>query len=224
MSVVENLKAPPSLFEMRDAKFTFKKADPISGTKRAPVEIQIPVPNFEGLIAFIQPSNDDGTAIDQAKMDKNVKFILDLLADVVKDQARQQVNDEEKPVNKQEELNLDQLTLDYIANIPPSERLAAGVPKETWESFAKYYAELMPGITGKKAESIQAAITLFLKKLTPIKSDKRSLAILKDQLDIFITSSDADHIEEYDSIYKFLSGKIDIYLKSDEIESLTAAL
>lgn len=204
------LKEPaPLAVVMEKVKFGFKKADPLTGIKRAPVELEIPVPTLQGLVDFLQ-------ADDPKIAEKNQKFILSLLANEVKEAARQQVASDEKPVNTQDELDISMLDLTYIANLPPSERSAAGTPKEVWDAFGTKYNEVMPAATGKSAEQIANAALLLTKKLLPCKTNKKALTTLNDQLQVFWNTINDDDKEEFESIYGFLNGKIETYLKTDE--------
>lgn len=199
----------PLLTKDEKVKFSFKKADAL-GTKRAPVELTIPVPTFDGLVSFL--SNPD-----QAINAKNQKFILDLIFEVIKEQARAQVTDENKPVNSQKELDTSQLDLTYIANLPPSERKATKIDPEIWEEFGKVYMAVMPGATGKTVDQVGNQLLLFTKKLVPCKTRKDILEKLKPQLATFYGTINEEQKENFQEIYEFLDGKIDTYMSGDEI-------
>lgn len=188
---------------LKSEKFHFKKDD--LGVKRATVELALPVPTEEGIQLML-------------KDEKQKSFLLEVLADVVKDYARLQVGDENNPVNKQEELDISKLTMEFIANIPPAERRGGGISKETWAEFFKDYLEVMPSVTGKKKEQVENAAKLFVARLQPVKTQKKILSFLKDQLALWFTNTQA--ADEYSEVYEFLSGKIEDLLKRDEAELL----
>lgn len=188
---------------LKSEKFHFKKDD--LGVKRPTVELALPVPTEDGIQLML-------------KDDKQKNFLLEVLAEVVKDYARLQVGDENNPVNKQEELDISKLTMEYIANIPPAERRGGGISKETWAEFFKDYLDVMPSVTGKKKEQVENAAKLFVARLQPVKTQKKILSFLKDQLSLWFTNTQA--AEEYSEVYEFLAGKIEDLLKRDEAELL----
>lgn len=210
-------EAPTALTTLIDVKFNFKKPDPITNTKRPPVEVKIPVLTLNGLIDFLQADDPKVAA-------NNQQFVLDLLAGEVKEAARQQISSDEKPVNTQDELDFSKLDLTYIANLPPAERVAGGISQEIWEAFGAAYLAIMPAKTGKPAENVQNAVTLLVKKLVPCKTRKDVLKTLKDQLDLFYTSINEDQQEEFKGVYEYLSKKADDYMNSDQLEQVMSNL
>lgn len=188
---------------LKPEKFHFKKDD--LGVKRPTVELNLPVPTLEGVQKMLED-------------EKQRNFILEVLAEVVKDNARLQVGDENNPVNKQEELDINKLTMEYIANIPPSERRGGGISKETWADFFKDYLEVMPGVTGKKKEQVENAAKLFVARLQPVKTQKKILGFLKEQLALWFGSTQS--AEDFAEVYEFLNGKIEDLMKRDEAELL----
>ena len=103
----------------REFKFSFKKQtikDELGiEQKRPPVTLTVPIPTFEGLVDII------------SKDQKAVQFILDLAEEAIKDQIRVQLSDEDKPVNRQEDLDLWKLSISFIAKMPKSERSGCGI-------------------------------------------------------------------------------------------------
>lgn len=188
---------------LKSEKFHFKKDD--LGVKRPTVELALPVPTIDGVKLMLQN-------------EKQAAFLLEILTETVKDYARLQVGDENNPVNKQEELDINKLTMDYIANIPPSERRGGGISKETWAEFFKDYLDVMPSVTGKKREQVENAAKLFVARLQPVKTQKKILSFLKDQLAMWFSNTQA--ADEYAEVFEFLSGKIEDLMKRDEAELL----
>jgi hypothetical protein len=220
---------PGTIF--RPTKYHFKKDD--LGQKRPTVELFIPVPTWDGFAALASSAdvvkNDKGEVVTQKVDGKDVpvtigekvrSLVLEMLADAAAGQGREQVGDEKNPVNKQEELNLSKLTLAYIACLPPAERRGGGISKETWEGFFKNYLEVMPAATGKKKEQVENAGKLFVARLQPVKTQKKILAFLKEQLNLWFTSAGTEAQEEFAEVYEFLGQKIDEFSKRDEAELL----
>lgn len=184
---------------LKSTKYHFKK-DKL-GVKRPTVELAIPVPTVDAIPAMLSDP-------------KQTAFLLSLLEDAVYQQGREQVGDEKAPVNKQEELDLSKLTIEYIASIPPSERRGGGISKESWEEFAADYIAVMPGITGKNAEQLGNAAKLFVARLQPVKTNKKVLKFLQEQLDLWFAST--QNAEDFADVYEFLSEKVKTFLSADE--------
>lgn len=183
---------------MEDVKFHFKK-DKL-GNKRPSVELKIPVPTIDGIIAIIEAGG------------KQADLLLSVAADVIIAQARSQVNDDENIT--QDKLKYEELSWDFIANIPQAERKGGGISKETWETFAEDYINVMPGVTGKSAEQIGNAAKLLSGKFQACKTNKAVLSFLKTQLDLWFShSSNAEDLAE---CYEFLNNKVDTLLQADE--------
>ena len=211
---------PGTIF--KPTKYHFKKDE--LGEKRPTVELLIPVPTMEGIIARMQDEtrtkNDKGEEDKLTNGEKVQNLILELLADLTANHGRLQVADEKNPVNKQEELDLSKLDLTYIANIPPAERRGGGISKETWEAFFKDYTTVMQEVTGKKKEQVENAAKLLVARLQPVKTQKKILAFLKDQLNLWFTSTSDEAREELGEVQEFLTNKIDEFSKRDEAELL----
>lgn len=220
---------PGTIF--RPTKFHFKKDE--LGNKRPTVELLLPVPTWEGFAALATSEEVvkdkegkevtrkvDGKDVPVTLGEKVRDLVMELLADQVAGAAREQVSDEKAPVNKQEELKLDALTLAYIACLPPAERRGGGISKETWEGFFKSYMAVMPEKTGKSKEQVENAAKLFVARLQPVKTQKKILAFLKDQLNLYFTSAGTEAQEEFAEVYEFLGQKIDEFSKRDEAELL----
>ena len=206
---------PDPIVQSQETTFTFKKprkgADgkPVTDelgqevTARAPVKLMIPVPTWEGLLSFL------------GEDEKHQTFLLDVVADLIKEEAKKQVNDETKPVNTQEQLNLDLLSLKYIANMPKSERTGRGIAKEIWEEWTKDYVSTITAATGRDVEKATIAAKLFYPgRLQPVKTNKKVISFLANQLDIWM--SNTANGEEYQEIYDFLKKKADEFIQMDE--------
>jgi hypothetical protein len=214
----------------KPTKYHFKKDE--VGEKRPTVDLLIPVPTMEGFITAMQDEtrakvkvkNEKGEEVEVddklTNGEKVQNLVLELLTDLVATHGRLQVTDEKNPVNKQEELDLNKLTLAFIANIPPSERRGGGISKETWADFFKDYVEVMLEKTGKKKEQVENAAKLLVSRLQPVKTQKKILAFLKDQLNLWFSSTTPDSQEEFAEVQEFLTGKIEEFMKRDEAELL----
>ncbi len=122
--------------------------------KRPEFKISLPIINVDGLI----------TALDNQKQRE---YILSVLEDSVYKEARYQVDDETSPINSQSELDVSKLTLEYLANRPPSERLSGGISKETWEAFTEDYINVMPGLS--TSQTVSSILMVRLTNILPAK-------------------------------------------------------
>lgn len=199
----EAFKLNPKHYVMVPQKFSFKKDD--MGEKRPTVELQLPKPTFDGILAALEE-------------EKQQQFIIDAVYFEIVSQARLQVGDEAKPVNSQDELDLSKLTIEAIASLPPAERKGAGISKETWKQFAEDYIAIMPALQGKTIENVTNAAKIFVARMQPCKQNKPVLARLKDYLNLYFQKTSIQ--EEVMEVYEFLIKKIDEFQKLDPAQLL----
>ena len=188
--------------DVRELKFNFKTVkDKDTGTesKRLPVEVKLPTPSVEGLIAILEAGG------------KQLELLLAAATDVVIAQARSILNDNEQVTS--ENFPVDQCIWEFIANMPESEKRGRGIPKEVWDDFTEDYKTTMPQITGKTSEQVQLAAKLFAAKLAPVKTNKKALAKLQEQLAIYLNN--AQNAETYIDCVKFLDEKITSLLTAE---------
>lgn len=201
----DNIPAPVT-YE-KEVKFFFKKAkkDALGEDlpRRPSVSLKIPVPTWDTIYAgFKEPVKQ--------------KYLLSLLEDAVVEAAREQVNDDIRPVNKQGELDISKLTLDFLANQPPSERRGSKIADEIWQGFTKDYMTIMPAILNRKEEQVATQAALFQKKLLPVKTNKDVLGILRKYIDMWLSNTQSG--EDYQEVYMFLNERLDAYLGAEEID------
>lgn len=201
--VAAMINIPHPLMTMEDVKFHFRKND--LGVKKPTITLQLPILTIDGLIAALSDT-------------KQQQFVLDVLSEQVVKAARVQVNDETTPVESQAQLDLSKLTIEYLANMPKAERTGGGISKEIWEAFGKDYADVMPGVTGKNAEQIGNAVKILLGKFQPVKTNKKVITFMKEQLALYTTSS--TNIEEFQECIEFLDQKADTLLATDDAKLL----
>jgi hypothetical protein len=202
----------------RDAewKFSFKKStikDPETGedVKRPPITLTVPVPTFDGVVKALE----EDSATESRKV---TNFLLDLIEDAIKDRVREQLTGE-KPVMAQDQLNLAELTLTYIANLPKAERTGGGISKETWGEWEADYIAVMSPIRGE--EKATKAAKLFTARLTPVRSDKKVLEFLRGQLNVWASKSENN--EEFLDVFTYLDSKCSELMNRDS-EALLSAL
>ena len=111
----------------------------------------------------------------------------------------------------------EELTWEKIAALPKAERRGGGIPKETWEEFIKDYIAVMPGLTGKTLDKVENAARNFANKFAAVKTNKKVLGLLVDQLGIYTTSPNAENFLE---CINFLTEKADKLMNMSEEELL----
>lgn len=188
------------LVDMKEMKFRFKK-DKL-GAQRPTVEIKAPVPSVEGIVAILE------------KGGKGLELLLEVCFDTVRGAIASYVGDNENA--SQETIPFDKYTWEAIATAPRAERKS--IADEIWEAFAKDYIEVMPGVTGKSVEAVTNATAVYLKKFSIVKTDKVVLNKLKDQLALYMEHTKKG--EEFAEILELLNGKLDAYLKANDVELL----
>jgi 4-hydroxy-3-methylbut-2-enyl diphosphate reductase IspH len=80
----------------------------------------------------------------------------------------------------------------------------------------------MPALTNKSVEAVTTATVVYLKKFAQIKTEKKSLEKLKEQLAIYTQNTKRG--EDFAEILDLLDRKVNLYLKSDDVENLIANL
>lgn len=186
------------LIELRDFKFRFKKDQ--LGNKRQDVELRAAVPSAEGLASILTEGG------------KPLEVLVDIAADFVRQQIAGWVGDTENA--SQENFPADKFDFSYLANLPAADRKSASIAKEVWEAFAKDYILVMPSRTGKSEQAVATAADIFLKKLSPVKTNKPVVEKLKQQLSIY---AETENAEQYEDVLSFLVKRADAYLTAEEV-------
>lgn len=151
--------------------------------KQPSLEIQLPTPTAAGIIELLTSGSE-----------KEVKFVLDSVADNIYLAARGQFDDVIEGFTSPEQqvtasmLDYDKLTIGYLANIPKAQRGGAAISEEDWATFFADYLAVMVAATGKEVFRIENQIEHF-KKPTRVKNNGKILAVMLDQLDIYIANT-----------------------------------
>ena len=189
--------------DTKEFKFHFKSVtDKESGivTKRPTIELKLPIPSVEGIIAILQAGG------------KQLELLQSAVQDVVVAQARSILNDDDKITA--DNFPVTQCAWSFIAEMPDAEKRGRGIPKEVWEEFAADYIAVMPGIAGKTSEQVNLAAKLFIAKLQPVKTNKVVIAKLFEQLALY--ANNAPQAEQFSDCIKFLHDKAENLLQADE--------
>jgi hypothetical protein len=173
-----------------------------------PLEISIPLLTMEDVVALIQSNNE-----------KVHSLILESLNNVIIDQVRAEVNDDVEGV-REKGVAADTYDFVKIAELPPATRRGSAIPDEVWEGFIKDYTEVMQH-HGKTAEKAAMGAKLLKQKFQPVKSNKKVIKALKENLQTYFTNT--EKAEEFQQVYETLSSKADTLLEADE-DALLAAV
>lgn len=189
-----------------EVSFSFRKNKELD-TKRPTVELVLPLVSLEGVVSILESGDE-----------KQQQLLLQAVRDYQLTQARSLVDDDESIT--QDNFPLDQVTWEFIANMPKSDRRGAGIAKEVWEEFGKDYFTVIKAATGKADKAVQNAVGLLLAKFAPVKTDKKVVAFLKDQLSVYINNT--QNGEQFQDCYEFLVNKADKLLNEEAKNMLDA--
>ena len=172
-------------FNFKSRKITDESGKEIGRTKKQPSLVaSLPVPTNDEIIAQL--------AVPESAV---AKLVMSAIAAVIYGAAREQFDEvidgfgdaDDKEVSASM-LDYDKLDLEFLANLPPSQRGASALSEEDWTAFFGDYLQVMVAATGKEEARIKNHINLF-QKPQKAKANKDVLAILVDQLDIYMASS-----------------------------------
>jgi len=206
-----------------ETKFNFKTRS-IKDENGAVVKTLKKQPSITVGLPFL--TADEVIAHLQGEDSKVSELILDYVNSAIKDQAKAQFDeviesfgDDDSRQVTSEALDFDKLTLAYIANLPPAQRGGRALTEEDFETFFKDYLAIMPIKTGKEEKRVKTHIDLF-KKPTRVKNNKEVLAVLIEQLDVYLVSS--PNLEETGEVAQRIRGKFDKWVKEDQKFDLSA--
>ena len=68
---------------------------------------------------------------------------------------------------------------------------------------------VMPEATGKSAEKVAAAASLFIERYKRVTGDNAVLTVLRDQLGLFIENATAEMLETHERAISYLATKVE---------------
>ena len=171
-------------FNFKSRRITDESGNEIGRTKKQPsLTVDLPVPSTDEVIAMLQSGGAEAV------------LLMTQIGDTIYQAARgqfdeviEQFGDDDSKEVTADMLNYDQLSISYLANLPPSSRGVQAVSDEEWQAFFEDYLAVMVAATGKTEDRIKNHINLF-KKPQKAKANKEVLKVLVDQLDIYLASS-----------------------------------
>lgn len=171
-------------FNFKSRRITDESGNEIGRTKKQPsLTVDLPVPSTEEVITMLQAGGAEAV------------LLLTQIGDTIYQAARgqfdeiiEQFGDDDSKEVTADMLNYDQLSISYLANLPPSSRGVQAISDEEWQAFFEDYLAVMVAATGKTEDRIKNHINLF-KRPQKAKANKEVLKVLVDQLDIYLASS-----------------------------------
>ena len=171
-------------FNFKSRRITDENGNEIGRTKKQPsLTVDLPVPSTDEVIIMLQAG---GAA---------AVLLMTQIGDTIYQAARgqfdeiiEQFGDDDSKEVTADMLNYDQLSISYLANLPPSSRGVQAISDEEWQAFFEDYLAVMVAATGKTEDRIKNHINLF-KRPQKAKANKEVLKVLVDQLDIYLASS-----------------------------------
>lgn len=171
-------------FNFKSRRITDESGNEIGRTKKQPsLTVDLPVPSTDEVIAMLQAGGAEAV------------LLLTQIGDTIYQAARgqfdeiiEQFGDDDSKEVTADMLNYDQLSISYLANLPPSSRGVQAISDEEWQAFFEDYLAVMVAATGKTEDRIKNHINLF-KRPQKAKANKEVLKVLVDQLDIYLASS-----------------------------------
>ena len=171
-------------FNFKSRRITDESGNEIGRTKKQPsLTVDLPVPSTDEVIAMLQSGGAEAV------------LLMTQIGDTIYQAARgqfdeviEQFGDDDSKEVTADMLNYDQLSISYLANLPPSSRGVQDISDEEWQAFFEDYLAVMVAATGKAEDRIKNHINLF-KRPQKAKANKEVLKVLVDQLDIYLASS-----------------------------------
>ena len=171
-------------FNFKSRRITDEAGNEIGRTKKQPsLTVDLPVPTTDEVIAMLQSGGAEAVLL--------MMQISDIIYQAARgqfDEVIEQFGDDDSKEVTADMLNYDQLSISYLANLPPSSRGVQAISDEEWQAFFEDYFAVMVAATGKTEDRIKNHINLF-KRPQKAKANKEVLQVLVDQLDIYLASS-----------------------------------
>lgn len=180
---------------LAELTFNFRTKD---GIKRPTVTVEGVLPTTEGLIQILQ--GDD---------EKQKELLHYLVGSAIQGHVRSFVEADEDFGQDAYNALLEGGKVDFaaLANLPKSERNT--LSKEQLEEFAKDYIQYMPEITGKEVKKVQAAAGLFVERYKRVAGDNAVLAVLQEQLGVFVENAPEEVTSKHDRAIGYLAEKVE---------------
>lgn len=189
---------------------TVEDADTGTKTKRPSIELSLPIPSLEG-IAAILTSGDE----------KQQSLLIEAVAQIVVDAARDQLND--NAALTAESFDFSKVTFESIANQEIEARKSRAISKEAWEDFSTAYITHMVSTTAAPKKQVELQVKHMVGKFNVLVNHadrERILGGFKEQLTVFTATY--PEAEAHAAIIDYLNGRIKKIIESGPIDVASA--
>ena len=185
-----------SIMEAIQTKFNFRTVD---GVKRETILLDIaPI--------SLQEALDAGEA--------SIKYLESLIYGEFVSAARS-ILSEDMTITGKDNFPWEKLIWNAIITENETERKGRGIPKETWEEFAKDFLAVMEACSTKSEAQLKNVATIIKNKLQPVKFNKPVLEkVVSEYLAVYVQS--ATRLEEFSDVVEFLQKKAEEFLTLDQ--------
>lgn len=190
---------------LQEFNFRFKK-DKL-GNQRPAIKMNAPVLTAEGLAQILTTGDAKQFSLVQEAC---YSIVRDTLAGFV-------AEDSFDPAS----FDISKLFWSAIANMPKEDRRSSTIPEELWTAFVADYQAVMPSVSGKTADQVKNATDVYVRKMVPVKTNKKLTEKLKEQLSLYSAQPSA---EAYSDILELLVKRCDTYLAADDMQQILSNL
>jgi hypothetical protein len=190
---------------LQEVNFRFKK-DKL-GNQRPAVKMNMPVLTAEGVAQILTEGDEKQFALIQEAC---YSITRDTLAGFVSEESFDPAT-----------FDISKLFWKSIANMPKEDRRSSTIPEELWTAFVADYQSVMPSVSGKTPEQVKNATDVYVRKMVPVKTNKKLTEKLKEQLAL---NSAQPSAEAYSDILELLIKRCDTYLAADDMQQILSNL
>jgi hypothetical protein len=190
---------------MQEVNFRFKK-DKL-GNQRPAIKMNMPVLTAEGVAQILTEGDEKQFALIQEAC---YSITRDTLAGFVSEESFDPAT-----------FDISKLFWKSIANMPKEDRRSSTIPEELWTAFVADYQSVMPSVSGKTPEQVKNATDVYVRKMVPVKTNKKLTEKLKEQLALYSAQPSA---EAYSDILELLIKRCDTYLAADDMQQILSNL
>jgi hypothetical protein len=190
---------------LQEVNFRFKK-DKL-GNQRPAIKMNMPVLTAEGVAQILTEGDEKQFALIQEAC---YSITRDTLAGFVSEESFDPAN-----------FDISKLFWKSIANMPKEDRRSSTIPEELWTAFVADYQSVMPSVSGKTPEQVKNATDVYVRKMVPVKTNKKLTEKLKEQLALYSAQPSA---EAYSDILELLIKRCDTYLAADDMQQILSNL
>jgi hypothetical protein len=190
---------------LQEVNFRFKK-DKL-GNQRPAIKMNMPVLTAEGVAQILTEGDEKQFALIQEAC---YSITRDTLAGFVSEESFDPAT-----------FDISKLFWKSIANMPKEDRRSSTIPEELWTAFVADYQSVMPSVSGKTPEQVKNATDVYVRKMVPVKTNKKLTEKLKEQLALYSAQPSA---EAYSDILELLIKRCDTYLAADDMQQILSNL